>query len=237
MSYNCEFCTKEFASKIILIKHKKTAKFCLRLRKELNNEIQIENNETCIYCEENFKSKTYLYRHYETCKIKKEKEVKENEQKKDELINKLRENTEILHKDINTLKTELRIKEEQLRMKDEYHLKEQKMKDEIISKLEKEIESLKVDSKDTIKTIFEKEDKIRDSLFHQNTIIQKDTRLAETHNKTINNNTSIVNNYGIKPFTSECVINAFESYHLKIPFNFVFLLKLIIISSLLLTRP
>ena len=233
MAFICETCEKEFTTNSNLTVHQKKAKFCLRLRKELNNEA----SEKCIYCEENFKSKIYLQRHYETCKIKKEKEVKENEQKKDELINKLqnevnekenklRNMVETLREDLNNIKTELRIKEEQikmkddqhlkeLRMKDEYHLKEQKMKDEIISKLEKEIDSLKVDSKDTIKTIFEKEDKIRDSLFHQNTIIQKDTRLAETHNKTINNNTSIVNNYGIKPFTSECVINAFESYHLK----------------------
>jgi hypothetical protein len=196
-SCKCDVCNKEFISKLTLTRHQQKAKFCLRLRKEQNNEKIIENNETCIYCEEDFKSKTYLYRHYETCRIKKEKELKENDKKKDELINKLRDNNESLQKELNIFKMELRIKDEQL-----------KMRDEINKKLEKEIESLKLDSKDTLKTIFEKEEKLRDTLLTQNNSMKKDA-------KTINNNTSIINNYGIKPFTSDCVINAFESYHLK----------------------
>ena len=70
----CNICNSEFLTKLTLCKHQKTAKFCLRIKKEQNNEIVIEEVYKCIYCEEELKSKGYLNRHYEICKLKKEKE-------------------------------------------------------------------------------------------------------------------------------------------------------------------
>ena len=85
----CDICNSEFLTKPTLCKHQKTAKFCLRIKKEQNNEIVIEKNEKCIYCEEEFKSKGYLNRHYEICKVKKEKEEEKYKKNLLEKINSL----------------------------------------------------------------------------------------------------------------------------------------------------
>ena len=212
--YKCHFCNKEYSSKGILENHQKTAKFCLRLR---NNEYKEQNiiNFKCDFCEDNFTQKANLERHYEVCKLKKEKELKDNLLKKDDIIFKLQSELHILmsqtyperenklKEEINKYKTEnlvLKTKyEEQLKMKEE----QLRMKDEIIFKLEKENNCLRNESKDTIKSFFDKEEKLVDTLLHQN----------NSNRKNIQNLT--INNYNIKPLTSDSVIGAFESYNSK----------------------
>ena len=194
--HKCVYCNKEYSSKGILENHQKTAKFCLRLRN--TSEIKLDFFK-CSYCEDNFTQKDNLDRHYERCKIRIDKVQEENEQKKDELIIKLKEENQ-------NYKTENLIQQKEL-----------KIKDDIIFKLEKEIESLKnkvddtymtlLDRSDkTYNTFFEKEEKLVDTLLNQNN--------SSKNSKSINNNL-IINNYGIKPITAESVINAFESYNLK----------------------
>jgi len=90
------------------------------------------------------------------------------------------------------------------------------MKDDIISKLEKENESLKIKVDDTFMTLLDRSDKTYDKFFEKeeklvDTLIQQNS--MKNNSKTINNLT--INNYGIKPITSESVINAFESYNSK----------------------
>ena len=229
-SYNCEFCNNEYSSKKSLDMHKKTAKFCLKIQKSIiTNTNDNENTEfACEHCMYKTTLKSSLIAHGEICKIRLNKIKEEHEKKKDDLINKLQNELNILmtqtyperenkyKEEINIYKTELRIKEEQVKMKDEQYIKELKMKDDIISKLEKENESLKQENKDTFMTLldrsdktydkfFEKEEKLVDTLLQQNSI--------KNNLKTINNLT--INNYGIKPITSESVINAFESYNSK----------------------
>jgi len=208
--YKCHFCNKEYSSKGILENHQKTAKFCLRLR---NNEYNEQNiiNFKCDFCEDNFTQKANLERHYEICKIKKEKQQKENEQKKDNEILELKKNVDKLKNELyilmsqtypereNNLKEEINnYKTENLVLK-----KELKIKDEIIFKLEKENNCLRNESKDTIKSFFDKEEKLVDTLLHQN----------NSNRKNIQNLT--INNYNIKPLTSDSVIGAFESYNSK----------------------
>jgi hypothetical protein len=60
---NCEFCNNVFSSISILNTHKKTAKYCLKLR-------DIEKEEyKCESCTKIFSTKTNLNRHQQTCKV------------------------------------------------------------------------------------------------------------------------------------------------------------------------
>jgi uncharacterized Zn finger protein (UPF0148 family) len=77
-SFLCDFCKKDYSSKRSLDLHQKSAKFCLRLRN--NHEEQI--SFYCEYCNDNFTLKHVLERHYENCKIRFEKIREENEKKK-----------------------------------------------------------------------------------------------------------------------------------------------------------
>jgi len=224
--YKCNFCNKEYSTKGILENHQKTAKFCIRLRNNnenleiLNNHITI--NLKCEYCDDIFMLKQSLERHYEICKIKKEKQQKENEQKKDNEILELKKNVDKLKnelyilmsqtyperennlkEEINNYKTENLVLKKELKLKDENHEEQLRMKDEIIFKLEKENNCIKNESKDTIKSFFDKEEKLVDTLLHQN----------NSNRKNIQNLT--INNYNIKPLTSDSVIGAFESYNSK----------------------
>ena len=133
--------------------------------------------------------------------------------------------------ELNNYKIENRVKDEQLKMKDEkLKMKDEqlKMKDDIIFKLEKEVNSLKDKVDDTYNALIEHSDKTYNSFFEKeeklvDTLIQQNIKISETNNsksqKTINNNYTI-NNYGIKPLTSDTVIDAFNSYNLKNPHAF-----------------
>jgi predicted nucleic acid-binding Zn-ribbon protein len=73
MSEICDYCNKHFNSKYSLNKHKKTAKFCINIRKNNN----IDNTEIfsydCEYCSKSFTSNESLNKHLLNCleKIKK----------------------------------------------------------------------------------------------------------------------------------------------------------------------
>ena len=218
MSNNkCQFCDNEYSNSKSLKTHQKTAKFCIEIQKGLKNQPNVQPLEIrtfrCDYCEDEFNTKYNLERHFQTCKYKeiRQKEDENNNlknviEKKDEKLNNIKEQIDKLKEEINIYKTELRVKDELL-----------KIKDDIIFKLEKENESLKnkvddtymslLDRSDkTYNTFFEKEEKLIDTLINQNS--------SSKNSKSINNNLTI-NNYGIKPITTESVINALESYNSK----------------------
>ena len=187
--YKCNFCNKEYSSKGILENHKKTAKFCIEIQKKNQNKDDIQypyiSFYQCEFCKENFTQKGNLERHYETCKIKLEKIKEENDKRKDQLINKLQEDYKKLQEDYKKLQ------EDFTRCQTDFFIqkKELSIKDEILQELKKE-------TKETYNTILQ----------HNNYI--------QSQPKTINNN-FIVNNYGIKPFTNDVVLEAFETYNLK----------------------
>jgi len=234
MSLNkCEFCSNEYGTKKSLILHQKTAKFCLKIQKENEKHTNVHNREnlsfTCEYCMYKTTLKSSLIIHNETCKTRIDKIQEENEQKKDNEILELKKNIEKLKnelyilmsdtypererklkEEINEYKTEIRVKDEQI-----------KMKDELNQELKKEIEYLKIKvdntyntlidrSDKTYNTFFEKEEKLVDTLLQHNNSMSKNSG----YNKSISNNLTI-NNYGIKPLTTDSIIGAFDSYHSK----------------------
>ena len=64
----CEFCQKEFSNKSNLNYHQKTAKYCLKKRPDMNDNL---NNYKCDHCDEKFSRKYNLDKHLSSCKIKK----------------------------------------------------------------------------------------------------------------------------------------------------------------------
>ena len=64
----CEFCEKEFSNKSNLNYHQKTAKYCLKKRPDMNDNL---NNYECEHCNEKFSRKYNLDKHLTICKIKK----------------------------------------------------------------------------------------------------------------------------------------------------------------------
>ena len=194
--YKCEFCSNEYTNKKILKTHQKTAKFCIEIQKrtqnKTNNKDIVFSIYQCEFCKDSFTQKGNLERHYGTCEIKIEKMRNENEQKNALIILKLNEEINNYKEEINNYKDEINnYRTEILVLK-----KELKMKDEMFQ-----------ETKETYNSFLEKEEKLVDTLLQHNSSIQSQP-------KTINNNL-IVNNYGIKPFTNDVVLEAFETYNLK----------------------
>jgi hypothetical protein len=124
----CEFCNKEFSNISNLKYHQKNAKFCL----ELQNQKQ--TNHKCEHCNKEFSSDKYLKQHASHCKVFKDKQ--ELIKVKAEL-NEIKVRYELREQEF---KKELKTKEQEL----EYKLKAKddiiKLKNESITKLEKENE-------------------------------------------------------------------------------------------------
>ena len=163
----------------------------------MNTDFIRDESFICEYCDDNFTQKQALERHHETCKIKK------INYKEHSLVQELKDNLIILKTKYDY---EIKMKDEQL-----------KMKEDIIQELKKENESLKQENKDAFMTLLDRSDKTYDKFFEKeeklvNTLLQQNN--SSKNSKTVQNHLTI-HNYGIKPITSESVINAFESYNSK----------------------
>jgi len=136
---DCQYCKKTFVSPGTLKHHQKTVKYCIKIQKELNIEVEIKSYN-CIKCEKSFGEKGNFDKHLKICKMIKEA----SETNKNIELEKLKK--ELKLKDDKILK----LKEENLIFKTEFKT-EFKTKDEIILKLEEKVNKLE----DTIAKIAE----------------------------------------------------------------------------------
>ena len=67
---NCIYCKKEFSDKSTLVRHQKTAKFCLKLQKEQNNTDITVVTYKCEFCNKELTSNYNLNYHLNICKEK-----------------------------------------------------------------------------------------------------------------------------------------------------------------------
>jgi hypothetical protein len=65
----CQFCSKEFKTKYILISHQTQAKYCLKIQESQNSKEIISSLVTCKFCSKNFSDKNFA-RHDAICKKK-----------------------------------------------------------------------------------------------------------------------------------------------------------------------
>ncbi len=217
----CTFCNKQYNSLSSLNYHQKTAKFCLKLQQN----IQEENNNTnfsCEHCEKIFSTKFNLNRHLGICNIKILKDTLNQELKlKEEYY--LKEKSE-LDKQIINFNEKIKEKDKQI-SKLENNIKDK-------SKLEKQIISFQYELKEKETQLKEKENQLKDKELQisklENTIKEKDTLLAKNYDKLAtefaNKPNNIVNNtnnsYTIEfnklkddllPFTDENIRNCIKT--------------------------
>ena len=96
----CNYCNTEFNNKYALIKHKKTSKYCFKIREELFPNTVIEKKMfECEYCKKELTSKNRLITHLKICKTKKTKVENELKQKNDTIV--------ILQKEFKKIKDEM----------------------------------------------------------------------------------------------------------------------------------
>jgi hypothetical protein len=67
MSHTCEFCNNKFTNHLILKTHKNSAKYCLKIQKELEDTLII-SEFICEHCNKKFTLKQGLSRHIKSCK-------------------------------------------------------------------------------------------------------------------------------------------------------------------------
>jgi hypothetical protein len=112
-SNTCEFCKKDFAHHRNLLKHQKTAKYCLKIQKDMNlikeDEIKVITFH-CIYCDKHLTSKENLNNHHRICVNKFKKENSEYEIKNKELSDEI---VELKHQ-MEILQTKNEMLEKQL---------------------------------------------------------------------------------------------------------------------------
>ena len=79
METECDFCGKLFQSKGNLIKHKKTAKYCIKIQKEQSVKDITYITYNCQYCKKEFSQCYNLERHLPTCIEKLKQEIIDKE--------------------------------------------------------------------------------------------------------------------------------------------------------------
>ena len=89
MNFECEYCNKTFNLKGNLIKHQKTAKYCIDVQKSINNSNVEHISYDCKFCDKKFTQANHLSRHTPTCIEKYKFELVEKDNKIIELEEKL----------------------------------------------------------------------------------------------------------------------------------------------------
>jgi len=123
MANRCEYCKKDYTTKGNIVKHQRTAKYCLEIQEKIHgeNSDKIElRTFNCEYCTKKFSQKSHLSRHIPLCiekyKFEIEKLMKNNTDQENEIA-KLKSENDELRDELKTIayETELRI----LRERDE----------------------------------------------------------------------------------------------------------------------
>jgi uncharacterized Zn-finger protein len=105
METECEFCNKVFKSKGNLVKHQKTAKYCIKIQKEQSVNTVTYTSYNCLYCKKEFSQSYNLERHLPTCIDKFKQEIID----KEKIINKNILENQNLKERIIELETENRV--------------------------------------------------------------------------------------------------------------------------------
>jgi hypothetical protein len=98
----CEFCNKKFLYKSNLIKHQKTAKFCLNIQDKVPSEIF-----KCEFCDKEYNRKDVLEEHLIKCKTNENKVLKRELNRLSKLNQKYTKNLEEYKYDISNLEKKI----------------------------------------------------------------------------------------------------------------------------------
>lgn len=110
IQYQCEFCSKSFASKSGMKIHQTRTKYCIKIQQKMNLNV-VDKLETCQYCCTKYEPKT-IKRHLVTCKLKQQHDINAYEVSLQSQAAIYEERIKVLE---NKLKSYLTFYEEQLR--------------------------------------------------------------------------------------------------------------------------
>ena len=199
MTYNCEYCNKEYTSISSLNHHKKTAKFCLELQKNINIESINIHIYNCEYCNKEFTVKNHLQNHLLTCVDKK---IKDKEDIYKQQINELKCKENKYEEELDKLNKQYS------KLQFDYKNKEEKNKQQIdeLTKINSEL-TFEVKYKDEkLKDKDEQIKKLEELLKEKDIIIkEKDTIICKNNekltNELINRPQQVVNNSNNNNYT------------------------------------
>jgi hypothetical protein len=116
----CIYCEKLFSNKYTLSTHQKTARFCLKIQKEMG--INTSNLYHCHHCDKTYTTNQKLIKH--KCKIKKKKDysklekeiinINSNNKNCNNTINNNTTNNNIINNYVNLLKTDLTLDKKEM---------------------------------------------------------------------------------------------------------------------------
>ena len=106
MSISCQYCEHKFSSISNLNFHQKTAKFCLKLRKEQDVKEEYE----CEFCCNKYSRKSHLLSHLDNCKNKKSIELEQKYEQEIKNLKKIITRLEYQIKDLQNKNQELALK-------------------------------------------------------------------------------------------------------------------------------
>jgi hypothetical protein len=170
-NFNCNFCNTGFTTQYSLIKHQKTARYCIKLQKNQNTvgntlpveSIQLNNNENiiinCEFCNKEFTIKSNLKTHYSTCVLKREYDIK-------------KEISDKFLKEIEELK--LNNREEIIRL------------NLTIEQLEKDNNRYKIEIEDYKNRLFNREEKLTEEIIKRPSTVYQDNRQTTSNNTNYN---------------------------------------------------
>ena len=125
MNFECEFCNKTFNLKGNLIKHQKTAKYCIEIQKNNSNTNVEHISYDCKFCGKKFTQSNHLSRHLPTCLDKYKFELNEKDNKIKDLEDKL-------------LEAEQKIKTIRLEVENEFYKNQSKENQSTINEIAKQ---------------------------------------------------------------------------------------------------
>jgi hypothetical protein len=117
MSIVCEFCDKTFTTKGNLVKHQKSAKYCIEIRLKKGENIDEIKEFKCNYCDKKFTDKNNVTKHQMNCNYKFIQEIEELNNKiigKDNKITELESENNILQENIKIYDIENKLLREQI---------------------------------------------------------------------------------------------------------------------------
>ena len=133
MNFECEFCNKTFNLKGNMIKHQKTAKYCINIQKSSTNDSKVEHiSYVCKFCNKNFTQANHLSRHIPNCIEKYKDEIKELNSILEEKENKIKELDEKL------VEAEQKIKTVRLEVENEFYKSQSKENQSTINEIAKQ---------------------------------------------------------------------------------------------------
>ena len=178
MTFICEFCCKDFATKSSLNNHKIKTKYCLQIQKEKGIIDSAKGEEICIHCNKSFYQKNSKLMHEKICKDRISLEIESKNRICHDLLNTYENDIKVLKDDRDFYKLELERKEY-------FYKLELDKKDDLIKLL--------LIKEDFYKSELSKKDDLVKLSIEKSGVVNNTTMTTSSSNKQINKQVNVMN--------------------------------------------